>query len=98
MNTKYLALVASLLALSCFAFVSPARAEGSQPAPTIATSEAGADLPRGTSLGSRADAQRYASREVASPEAKQYRGGDVIVISATAVAIILLVIVILILL
>jgi hypothetical protein len=54
--------------------------------------------PKGVSLGSSEEAKRYAAREEASPEARNYRGGDVIVLSATAVAIILLVVIILILL
>jgi hypothetical protein len=99
MKSKFLA----LLVLSLLALVSPARAENpnspAAPSAQVTTStEAGATLPRGTALGSRSEAHRYAAREAASPEAKQYRGGDVIVISATAVAIILLVIVIIILL
>ncbi len=48
-------------------------------------------------LGSRADEERYAAREAASPDAKQFRGGDVIVISATAVAIALLIVLVLVL-
>lgn len=54
--------------------------------------------PKGAVLGSRADEQRYAAREAASPDAKQYRGGDVIVISATAVAIALLIVLVILLL
>lgn len=57
-----------------------------------------ANAPNGAVLGSRAEEDRYAAREASSPDAKQYRGGDVIVISATAVAVILLVVLILILL
>jgi len=53
--------------------------------------------PQGVKLGSRDEDQRYASQEAKSPDAKKYRGGDVIVISATALAIILLVVIILIL-
>jgi hypothetical protein len=54
--------------------------------------------PKGVQPGSAEEAKRYAAREEASPEARNFRGGDVIVISATAVAIILLVVIILILL
>jgi predicted double-glycine peptidase len=60
-------------------------------APTIA------NLPPRTTLASMTEAQRYAAREAASPEAKKYRGGDVIVISATTLAIILLIVLIIIL-
>ncbi|GEM_PF-3482529 len=56
-----------------------------------------ASVPRGVSLGTPNEDQRYAAREAASAEAKQFRGGDTIVISATAVAIALLVVLILIL-
>jgi predicted double-glycine peptidase len=38
--------------------------------------------------------ERYAARESASPDAKKYRGGDYIVISASALAVILLVVLI----
>lgn len=54
--------------------------------------------PSGGVLGSRTDEERYAAREAASPDAKQFRGGDVIVISATAVAIALLIVLVLVLL
>jgi predicted double-glycine peptidase len=56
-----------------------------------------ASLPPGTALGSLTDAQRYAARETASPDAKKYRGGDYIVISASALAVILLVVLIILL-
>jgi hypothetical protein len=52
---------------------------------------------RRVALGTPSEDQRYAAREAASPDAKKYRGGDVIVISASAVAIILLVVLIIIL-
>ena len=57
----------------------------------------GAALPAGAAMASLTDAQRYAARETASPEAKKYRGGDYIVISASALAVILLVVLILVL-
>jgi predicted double-glycine peptidase len=56
-----------------------------------------AGLPSGTSPASLTDAQRYAAREATSPDAKKYRGGDYIVISASALAVVLLVVLILIL-
>lgn len=56
------------------------------------------NAPKGAALASKAEEAHYAAREAKSPDAKQYRGGDVIVISATAVAVILLVVLILILL
>ncbi len=54
-------------------------------------------LPPSTSLGSLTEAQRYAAREATSPEAKKYRGGDYIVISASALVVILLVVLIILL-
>ncbi|HEY3499490.1 MAG TPA: hypothetical protein VGK73_32595 [Polyangiaceae bacterium] len=90
------------LLLALLTCVVPLRAQPaavqSVPAP-VATTPLAADtvLPRGTMLGSRSEERRYAQREAASPDAKQYRGDDYIVISATAIAIILLVIVIIIL-
>jgi predicted double-glycine peptidase len=56
-----------------------------------------ATLPPSTALGSLTEAQTYAAREATSPDAKKYRGGDVIVISASALAVILLVVLIIIL-
>jgi hypothetical protein len=90
------------LLLALLTFVAPLRAAPTAaqvvPAP-VATTPLGPEhaMPRGTTLGSRSDERRYASREAASPDAKQYRGGDYVVISATAIAVILLVIVIIIL-
>jgi hypothetical protein len=88
-----------LVALLC-ALSAPVHAEngGTHENPGVAAPARAAATPRGAELGSRAEDRRYAAREAASPEAKQYRGGDVLVISATTVAIILLVIVIIILL
>ncbi len=46
-----------------------------------------------------AERSRYAAREAASPEAKQYRGGaDVVIISASALAVIVLAVVLLVVL
>jgi predicted double-glycine peptidase len=56
-----------------------------------------ASLPAGTATRSVTEAERYAARETASPEAKKYRGGDYIVISASALAVVLLVVLILVL-
>jgi hypothetical protein len=53
--------------------------------------------PRGTAVGSKADDQRYAMREAASPDAKNYKAGDVVVISVTTAVIVLLAVIILIL-
>ena len=53
--------------------------------------------PSPRTLGSRAEEARYAAREAASAQAKNYRAGDVVVISTTALVIILLVILIIVL-
>jgi hypothetical protein len=53
--------------------------------------------PSGPAAGSPAEDQRYAKREAASPDAKNYKAGDVVVISVTTAVIILLAVVILIL-
>jgi predicted double-glycine peptidase len=65
----------------------------------VATASAAnvANLPSSTPLASLTDSQRYAARETTSPDAKKYRGGDYIVISASALAVVLLVVLILIL-
>jgi predicted double-glycine peptidase len=54
-------------------------------------------IPPVSALASVNDAERYAARETASPDAKKYRGGDYIVISASALAVILLVVLIIVL-
>lgn len=54
-------------------------------------------VPGTRTLGSPADEKRYAQREAASPEARNYRAGEVVVISVTALVIILLVILIIVL-
>ena len=87
--------VASALALSVAApVVTPAHA--ASPVVTSSGAVAHRAAPK-ESFGARTDEQRYAAREAASPEAKKYRGGDVIVISATALAIVLLVVLIIVL-
>jgi hypothetical protein len=53
--------------------------------------------PSGTVAGTPAEDQRYAKREAASPDAKNYKAGDVVVISVTTAVIILLAVIILIL-
>jgi hypothetical protein len=49
------------------------------------------------SAGQRSDEMRYAQREQASPDAKKYRGGDVIVISVSVLVVVLLIVLIIIL-
>jgi len=53
--------------------------------------------PSTAALASLTDAQRYAAKEATSPEAKEYRGGNYIVISASALVIVLLIVLILVL-
>jgi predicted double-glycine peptidase len=63
------------------------------PEPAAAARTAG----EGTAVDPSTDAQRYAAREATSPEAKKYRAGDYIVISASALIVILLIVIIVIL-
>ena len=53
--------------------------------------------PSPRAFGDPADEARYAAREAASPDAKKYRGGDVIVIGASTLAVILIVVLIIVL-
>ena len=91
MTLKHLA---TLLVLAV-ALVFPARAEATErtharPAVTTIAKSPVAKAPSHRSRGSRADEDRYAAREKASNDAKKYRAGDAIVITATAAIIILL--------
>jgi hypothetical protein len=92
---------AALATLMLGAMSAPAHAaEATTSSPMVTTSEAhrtAVNVPSGVSRGSSAEEARYAAREAATPEAKKYKGGDVIVISATAVAIVLLVVLIIVL-
>jgi hypothetical protein len=85
------------LALSAPARAADTRGQNSAPSSAELSMPKVGSVPQGTSLGSRAEEQRYAAREAASPEAKKYRGGDVVVISVTTLVIILLIVVIIIL-
>jgi len=97
MKTKRLATF-SLLTLT-LALAGPAHALDAQHRNPPAKSEPAKveRAPRGTAAGSPAEAQRYARREAASPDAKNYKGGDVVVISVTTAVIVLLAVIILIL-
>jgi hypothetical protein len=53
--------------------------------------------PSAPSRGSQTEDLRYAERERSSPEAKRYRAGDTVVISATVAVIVLLAVIIIIL-
>ena len=55
-------------------------------------------IPRTASTPTLSDEERYAVREAISREAKNFRGGDAIVITATAAAIIILGVILIILL
>ena len=100
MKTTSLALIVSLV----LAHAAPARAESvhvNRAAPVPAAGESGAVriiVPHKPGAGSSLEDQRYAMREALSQNAKNFRGGDVIVISATVAVIILLGIIIIILL
>jgi hypothetical protein len=86
--------LAVLFALA-LALVFPAAAEASErtqskPAVTATAKPKVVPARRAPSRGSRADQNRYAAREKASDDAKKYRAGDVVVITATGAIIILL--------
>ena len=83
-GTGLLALALTTPATSAFAVES--RDPAAQTAPGSAT------------LGSATEEKRYAARAADSQEARNYQGGDVIVISASALAIVLLVLLIIVLL
>lgn len=85
-------LVLTLLALAfpAAAGVRSAPTETRTP-PASVTTPGKAPLSARTPRGSRSDEKRYASREAASKNAKNFRGGEpVVVITATAAIIILL--------
>lgn len=54
-------------------------------------------VPKGATPGSTVDQKRYAERASKSADARNFRGGDTIVISASALAVILLVVLIIVL-
>ena len=54
-------------------------------------------VPKGATPGSTTDAKRYAQRAAKSQEARNFRGGDTVVISASALAVILLIVLIIVL-
>ena len=105
MRKTSVALIASLV----FAHVAPAQA--ANVAVADARSLAGAQapapqpshvrvirIPRTASTPTLSDEERYSVREAISREAKNFRGGDAIVITATAAVIILLGVIIILLL
>jgi hypothetical protein len=91
MTLKHLAPL--LVLAAALVFPAPAEATGrthARPAVTAIAKSPVAQTARQPSRGSRADENRYAQREKASNDAKKYRAGDAIVITATAAIIILL--------
>lgn len=93
----------ALIALSLFMLATPAFATERDPvrsesAPALHAAAPTQVLPGRAAPASRTDRSRYAAREAASPEAKQYRGGgDVVIIGSSAVVIVLLVVLIIVL-
>ena len=104
MKKTSLALIASLV----FAHVAPAQAASATATGTrsVAAERAPAHppnvrvlrIPRTASTPTLSDEERYAVREAISKEARNFRGGDAIVITATAAVIILLAVILIILL
>jgi hypothetical protein len=104
MKKTSLALIASLV----LAHVAPAQAASvaSSGTRTLAAESAPAPrsnvrvirIPRTSSGPTLSDEERYAVREAISKEARNFRGGDAIVITATAAVILLLGIILIILL
>lgn len=87
------------LGLLTLALAAPARASGDRAVNSGAAAESAqrtSNIPHRTAFGSRSEEQTYAAREAASPDAKKFRGGDVIVISVTTAVIIVLIVVLLI--
>jgi hypothetical protein len=84
-------ILSSILVSTAFAPLPSFASEGSS-AVVLQAAAAHRPLPAAASFGIRSDEDRYVSREAASPGAKIYRGGDVMVISVTAVALVLLVV------
>jgi hypothetical protein len=101
MNTWFLRCCSALLTL---AFAVPAMASERQTTAADAPLAAQTSAPRAerSPLGARAtpaERSRYAAREAASPEARQYRGGSaVIIISAGALALVLAIVLLVVLL
>lgn len=92
--------LASASALSLSVATSFAGVATAHPTSSVATSSRALvahEVPHGTALGSHSEEARYAQREATAPQAKNYRGGDVIVISASVLVVILLVVLIIVL-
>jgi hypothetical protein len=99
MTLKHLAtLLVLALALVCPAPAQATERAQTPPAATATAKPKATNTPRLPSRGTRADEHRYAQREKASNDAKKYRAGDTIVITATAAIIILLGVIVILLL
>jgi hypothetical protein len=104
MKKTSIALIGSLV----LAHVSPAQAASTAPtgtqgvaaerAPVHAPRARVISIPRTASTLTLSDEERYSVREAISKEARNFRGGDAIVITATAAVIILLAVILIILL
>jgi hypothetical protein len=92
------------IALTVLLVAAPAFAVEARPVAEPAPTTAGTTAPEHRAPPARARAtvserSRYAAREAASPEARQYRGGDdVVIISASALAVVLAVVLLVVLL
>jgi hypothetical protein len=86
-------LAASVLTLGVSTSVAPA-ALAVEP---VAAPANVVQAPEGTRRGSATDQRRYAEKAAESHEARNYRGGDTVVISASALAVVLLIVLVIIL-
>jgi hypothetical protein len=99
----YIMFKRALIALSLLMLATPAFATERDPvssgAATVLQAPAATRvLPGRATPATRSDRSRYAAREAASPEAKQYKGGgDVVIIGSSALVIVLLVVLIIVL-
>jgi hypothetical protein len=86
-----------LMMLAAPAFATERNPVRSESAPALAA-PATRVLPGRATPATGVDRSRYAAREAASPEAKQYKGGgDVVIIGSSALVIVLLVVLIIVL-
>ena len=93
-----LALLASmLLAVPAHASRVAPEAAGSRAAARVETGQRAPVAARGNP-GTRAELRRYAQREAASPNARHYRGGDMVIYIGASALVVILVIVLLIVL
>jgi hypothetical protein len=102
MRNMYALLVGASLSLApAVGLASTSHATSQHGATATQIADAPARALPGVSAGSKAtsdDLARYAAKDASSPEAKNYRGGDTVVIGATAATAILAVLLLVILL